>query len=139
MKRICLYILISVMGIVEASAEHVMTVNARNQQAQQLAVDEIVSIRYSDGNMIVTLKEGNTVTWPLTDVEIVTFSSMTAAINTLSEGQGTVPYAIYSLDGRLLERGATDDADKVANRISEPGNYVINVNGVFRKIRVGRL
>lgn len=98
----------------------------------QVPISATRSIKFADGNMIINKTDNTKQTVSLDDVELVTFSSISAAIKTIA-GDSNKQMIVTDLSGRVVYKG-----DSQSNNIptSLHGVYIITVDGQSHKISI---
>lgn len=100
-----------------------------------VAIDNISSIRYGEGTMIVNLKSGGQETFRLPDVEKMTFTSLPTAIKRLTtELAGAQQFVVTDTAGKVVLRGTTDANGNVSEMPQMKGIYIITVAGKSNKV-----
>ena len=115
------------MCAVGVQADDVMLLHTYNNETQRIVVDNIANIRHSQGQVIISLHEGDEVTLPIQEVKSITFQSLSTAIEQLSSSQANVPFRIYNLKGELLQEGTTDAEGKVSLTDELHGVFVVKI------------
>lgn len=100
-----------------------------------VTIDNISSIRYGEGTMIVNLKSGGQETFNLADVEKMTFTSLPTAIKrVMAELTGAQQFVVTDTAGKVILRGTTDANGNVTDVPQLKGIYIITVAGKSNKV-----
>lgn len=100
-----------------------------------VTIDNISSIRYGEGTMIVNLKSGGQETFNLADVEKMTFTSLPTAIKrVMAELTGAQQFVVTDTAGKVILRGTTDADGNVGEMPQLKGIYIITVAGKSNKV-----
>lgn len=110
-----------------------MLVQQRDGGTQEVSIDRVRSIKFDGGQMLILHRDNSVLSLALDDIEQITFSSVAAAIETLtSDASGTV--TITSLAGEVIYQGSSkDDAHFPA---SLRGTYIITLDGQSHKVNI---
>lgn len=110
----------------------------------QVELSEILSIKYTDTDMVVNYKDGSQQTFALDDIVVIEFGSMLTAIRNLidsgSLADGKQPkdnysYTITDLRGKLISRGKAK-SKRLISLPTKQGVYLLTVDGHTTKILV---
>lgn len=134
MKKRVLGVAVLWLLCIGANAEDVLLIHDYSNDSQRIAVSEVTSIRYDQGQMIIALNNGEEVTVPIQEVKSITFESLSSAIQNLSNKQANVTFRVYDLKGNLLQEGVTDADGKTALSDDLHGIFVVQVGKQGRKI-----
>lgn len=100
-----------------------------------ISIDNISSIRYGEGTMIITLKSGGQETFNLAEVEKMTFTSLPTAIKRIAaELTGVQQFVVADTTGKVILRGTTDANGNVTDMPQLKGIYIITVAGRSNKV-----
>ena len=113
-----------------------MVLKSTNEATQSYAVSNISSVKYEDGVMILTLKNGNVQKLNVEDIKSMTFDSVATAIETLNADGGAIAFSVYDESGKEVASGMTGEDGKVDMPVNLRGVYVIKVGNVTKKIVV---
>lgn len=134
MKKRVLGVAVLWLLCIGANAEDVLLIHDYSNDSQRIAVSEVTSIRYEQGQMIIALNNGEEVTMPIQEVKSITFESLSSAIQHLSAKQANVAFRVYDLKGNLLQEGVTDADGKTTLADDLHGIFVVQVGKQGRKI-----
>ncbi len=134
MKKRVLGVAVLWLLCIGANAEDVLLIHDYSNDSQRIAVSEVTSIRYEQGQMIIALNNGEEVTMSIQEVKSITFESLSSAIQNLSNKQANVTFRVYDLKGNLLQEGETDADDKTTLADDLHGIFVVQVGKQGRKI-----
>lgn len=102
--------------------------------SDNIALAELLSIKYSESNMIVNMKDGTTQTIALDDIVIMEITDAPTAINSIfPNSNSNASYTLTDISGKVIAKG------EVKNGIELPkqkGIYVITVGEKTKKILV---
>lgn len=134
MKKRVLGVAVLWLLCIGANAEDVLLIHDYSNDSQRIAVSEVTSIRYEQGQMIIALNNGEEVAVSIEEVKSITFESLSSAIQNLSSKQANVAFRVYDLKGNLLQEGVTDADGKTALADDLHGIFVVQVGKQGRKI-----
>ena len=96
-----------------------------------VVLSELLSIKYADSDMVVNMKDGSQMVFPLDDIIVMETGQMPTAINSIFSDTAET-YVITDLRGNVLSKGR---GERVALP-SPKGVYIISVGDKSRKILV---
>ena len=112
-----------------------MVLKSTNEATQSYAVTNISSVKYENGKMLLTLKNGSVQMFSVSDIKSMTFASVATAIESMANGEAK-SFTIYDESGSLIVSGVTDDEGKFDMPINLRGVYLIKVGNVAKKVVV---
>lgn len=136
MKSKILWIIVFLSGAMSATAQETMTLSTINDETKQWSVSNIAHIKYLQGAMVITFVNGDCLSLPISEVKSVTFNGLTAALQSICEGQSYVRYEVYDLKGQLVQSGQADAEGQVTLGENLKGVYIIKVGKTTRKVVV---
>ena len=136
MKSKILWIVMLLCGVISATAQETMILNTTNDDSKQWSVSNIAHIKYLQGAMVITFVNGDCLSMPISEVRSVTFNGLTAALQSICEGQSDVRYEVYDLKGHLVQSGLTDADGQVSLGANLKSVYIIKVGKSSRKVVV---
>ena len=133
-KLLLLFIFATVSLAALSDGVPALQVSASSKQ-NNVELSGILSIKYSDTHMIVTMKDGSQQTFPLDDIQVMHFGQMaaTAIASLLSEAGDNGTYTITDLQGKVVLAGRATSARQVILP-QKRGIYTLTVNGRSKKI-----
>lgn len=135
MKKNLLLPLAIAMPWLSAFADDVpsMLVQQRDGGKLEVSIEEIRSIKFDGGQMLILHRDNTTQSLALDDIEQITFGSVAAAIEALThDASGTL--TITSLAGEVIYQGSAQaDAHFPA---SLSGTYIITLDGQSHKVNI---
>ena len=96
-----------------------------------VVLSELLSIKYADSDMVVNMKDGSQMVFPLDDIIVMETGQVPTAINSIFSDTAET-YVITDLRGNVLSKGR-------GGRVALPspkGGYIISVGDKSRKILV---
>lgn len=102
----------------------------------ELALSAIQSIKFSDTEMLVNLKNGTQKAFALNDITIVEFGKMTSAIKNILQEEGQDgEFTITDISGKVISKGKT--TDNINGIVPEKrGLFIVRSGKVTKKILV---
>lgn len=146
MKRF--YILLSMLLLtVCAVTAQVLHVNQVGQTQQSLELNQLQTLKFTDQALVFTMADGTTLTFPIADVQTLTFgeggSSEDVGIEkvagekfaiTLSDGRlmvnhpdAAVRVVVYAMDGRVVQQAELANGEAMTLGALSKGFYVVKV------------
>lgn len=112
-----------------------ITINKSDDSSIAIELSQLQSIRFSEGTMIVNLKDNSQQTFAIDDIKSLTFNDIETAIRTLTNGNAAdCKISIADLSGRTIFSGK---ASNYATQEKLPaGIYVITANGKSCKVMI---
>ena len=96
-----------------------------------VVLSELLSIKYADSDMVVNMKDGSQMVFPLDDIIVMQLGQATTAINSIFSDKAET-YVITDLQGNVVSRGKGERFTLP----SQKGVYIISVGDKSRKILV---
>ncbi len=100
-----------------------------------ISTSALRNIKFSDGAMVVNMKDNSQQTISVDDISDMTFGSISSAITFITEGKKEEQIVITDLAGRVIYRGNANECGQLGTL---DGIYVITINGVSHKVRINR-
>lgn len=100
-----------------------------------VVLSDLRSIKFSEGNMVINMKDEVGQTVSLDEIESITFEDVVTAINTLSVDAKDDHVVVTDLAGRIIYKGRAESARSVGGL---HGIYIITVNGKSHKVSIGK-
>ena len=136
-KRLFVFVLAFVIIVPKALAvaDNTPAMLITKTDSTQVAIEiaTLRSIKFSDGMMVVTAQTGTQQTVNLDDIAVITFGSMTTAVETLVPQGSTEHLMITDLAGRVVYEGT---AQGFAQHDGLRGVYVVKVGTRSYKVAV---
>lgn len=100
-----------------------------------IAIQQLQSIKFADGNMIVRMKDDTQQSYNIDDITNMTFGDIATAIKVLTDDKVTTgKLLITDITGRIVYNGTAVNAT-TANNLPN-GIYVITTNGKSYKVMI---
>lgn len=100
-----------------------------------IAIAEMKSIKFSDGVMIVNMKDDSQKSFIIDEIAIITFEDIATAINVLTSGNtSNSNVCITDVSGRTVFNGKAMDVSEQPKLPA--GIYVVTANGRSQKIMI---
>lgn len=118
-------------------ADEVPSLNiSQNDAESKIELSGILSIKYTDTDMVVSMKDGTQSSFPLDEIVMIEFGRMASAIRTLLADEcGDGSYAIIDLQGKVVAKGNVNANGTVALPVAK-GVYMLSVGNKTKKILV---
>lgn len=97
----------------------------------QIDITKLRSLKFNDGNMIIYGKDDSRKTVNVDDVARMTFSSITAAIESVRTDDSVI--TVYDLSGKKVFRGRNTDS---LQQTDLKGIFIISYQGTSRKVLI---
>lgn len=134
-KRVTL--LFSILCSIGAFADGVtpgIIISKTDSSKASIAIAELKSIKFSDGAMIVNMKDNSQQSFNTDEVTNITFGDIPTAISTLYNGSTSAGIvSISDISGRAVYNGKAIDAAQVK---LPAGIYVVTANGKSLKVMI---
>lgn len=111
-----------------------ITVSKTDGSSASIPLTTLQSIKFSDGNMVINLKDKSQQTFIIDEIAIIKFEDIATAINTLSCGNisnGNI--SICDLSGHTVYKGKAAEAKQTK---LPAGIYVMTINGKSYKVMI---
>lgn len=112
-----------------------IVINRTDGSSTSIEISLLKSIKFSEGNMIVCMKDESQQTINLDDVTTITFADVITAIRVVTEGKTDEQVTITDISGRIIYKG---NVAEVGNAGHLSGIYVITVGEKSHKVRIGK-
>lgn len=99
----------------------------------EVEIAKIRSIRFADGNMIISHTDATLQSFPLVDIAQICFGNVTEAIQLVTLHTQNSEVTITSLSGELIYAGPAHSSDLP---VLPQGTYVFTVDGVAQKVAI---
>lgn len=110
-------------------------VNKSDGSTVSIAIQQLQSIKFADGNMIVRMKDDTQQSYNIDDITNMTFGDIATAIKVLTDDKVTTgKLLITDITGRIVYNGTAVNAT-TANNLPN-GIYVITTNGKSYKVMI---
>lgn len=108
MRKILFLLFACIYGSVMAQEQVPVLKVTQSEQESNIALSNIVSIKFFGADMVVLTRDGNRLTFPLSDVNLMTFDQATvqAIQSVFADADVTSSYCITDLSGKTVARGA---------------------------------
>ena len=111
-----------------------ITVSKTDGSNASIPLTTLQSIKFSDGNMVINLKDKSQQTFSIDEIAIIKFEDIATAINTLSCGNTyNSNISITDLSGHIVFNGKAAEAMQTK---LPAGIYVITTNGKSYKVMI---
>lgn len=111
-----------------------ITVSKTDGSSASIPLTTLQSIKFSDGNMAINMKDKSQQTFTIDEIAIIKFEDIATAINTLSCGNtSNSNISISDLSGHTVYKGKA--ADAIQTKLPA-GIYVITTNGKSYKVMI---
>lgn len=110
-----------------------ITVSKTDGSSASIPLTTLQSIKFSDGNMVINLKDKSQQTFIIDEIAIITFEDVVTAINTLTCGNTAKIISITDLSGHIVFNGKAAEAMQTK---LPAGIYVITTNGKSYKVMI---
>lgn len=119
-----------------------ITVNKNDGNSISIATKDLLNIKFSEGNMIVKMKDNSEQNFVIDDITNITFEDVATAIKALTDGnafssltgESGTNITITDLSGRTFYSGTA--AKYPAHTQLTPGIYIITANGKSCKVMI---
>ena len=113
-----------------------ITVNRTDGSSISVAINELQSIKFAEGNMIVKMNDNSQQTFIIDDITNITFNDITTAIKALTSSSltGESKVTITDLSGRTVYNGTAEQSP--AQGQLPAGIYIITANGKSCKLMI---
>lgn len=110
-----------------------LKINKSNGESN-IALSELLSIKYTESDMIVNMKDGTKQSIPLDDIIVMELGKIPTSINSIigdmSNGE---TYSITDIEGKKISNGNVKEGISLPN---QKGIYVITVGEKSKKVLV---
>lgn len=111
-----------------------ITVSKTDGSSASIPLTTLQSIKFSDGNMVINLKDKSQQTFIIDEIAIIKFEDIATAINTLSCGNiSNSNISICDLSGHTVYKGKAAEAKQTK---LPAGIYVMTINGKSYKVMI---
>lgn len=111
-------------------------VNKSDGSTVSIAIQQLQSIKFSDGNVIVRMKDNTQQSFNIDDITNMTFGDIATAIRVLSDNNiKSNKLIITDIIGHIIYNGTVANATATCNLPN--GIYIISVEGKSRKVIIG--
>ena len=129
-KRYSLVLAILVAGSCLADEVPSLKINKSDGESAVL-LSELLSIKYADSDMVVNMKDGSQMVFPLDDIIVMQLGQAPTAINSIFSDKAET-YVITDLQGNVVSSGKGERFTLP----SQKGVYIISSGDKSRKILV---
>lgn len=136
-KRLLLSVLVAMLVLPMMADDEVPALCINQSEGEnQVEISEILSIKYTDTDMIVNYKDGTRLTFALDEIVVMELGRMVTAICTLAkQSNGNGAYTITDLQGKLIAKGKAKSKRQVSLPTKQ-GVYLLTIDGCTSKILV---
>lgn len=107
-----------------------------SKEEYQVELSEILSIKYTDTDMVINFKDGTKQIVSLDEIQVMEFGRMVTAIRNLTtQYKSNGAYTITDLRGNLVVKGNTKSSDEISVPIKK-GLYLLTIGKRTSKILV---
>lgn len=111
-----------------------ITISKTDGSNISLPTNELRSIKFKEGSMIVNMKDDSQQLFSVDDIANITFGDIITAINTITNDQPDTPITITDLSGRIIYKGNASNIHCPAPNTQLTGTFIINANGKSRTV-----
>ena len=111
-----------------------ITISKTDGSNISLPTNELRSIKFKEGSMIVNMKDDSQQLFSVGDIANITFGDIITAINTITNDQPDTPITITDLSGRIIYKGNASNTQHLTPNTQQTGTFIINANGKSRTV-----
>ena len=105
MKKKLYFTTLAILVAVSCLADDVPALKVGTNDGEAAVVlSELLSIKYADSDMLVNMKDGSQMVFPLDDIIVMQLGQATTAINSIFSDKAET-YVITDLQGNVVSRG----------------------------------
>lgn len=133
MRKYLLFLL-ALLGTATASADDLsLYIEPTSGETTSHEVATLQKMTFESGNVVLTRKDGTTVTTAIADIARLYFSQTATAINA-AIGTQPAPYTIHSLNGIAVAQGTAATAADIDTSRLPGGIYIVSIHNQNFKI-----
>lgn len=110
-------------------------INKSDGTSITISTTSLRNIKFSDGNMVVKMKDDTQQLIDVDDITIITFADITTAIHTITDGNTETQIVITDLTGKVVYQGNAETENALSTL---EGIFIVTANGKSHKVKIGK-